>query len=244
MSFVINLLFVCLAIPLPEIWAIENESQTIQISLPDKINLNDLNFFQIFELESMTQHKILIRNLNTGNQHIFGLLEVHSFLFPVGLETADGDFRNGTNIGFIVQKDSEFILTNTNNFIKVEAAIAFVPMNQTTAPLPSGCVETGPMLKITGLMNDETDIVKVSTPAAASANSPDCVSNEGVSYESRYKYLRVGDMSSNTYFEGIKDMITADGARKHGRLNDLAFNEGKSWLTNVTAINIYDLYRK
>lgn len=226
MSIIVRLLILSLIILTTEAWTNQNKSQTIQIVLPDQITLNDLNFWQIFELESLTQHQIIIRNLNNSNQNVFGLLEIHSFLYPVGLENVKNEITSGTNIGVIVEKDTEYILTNTNNFIKVEVAIAFVTMDHGTAPVPSGCDHARPMLKLSGA-NDETDIVRVSTPAAASARSPDCVSRDNVSYESRYKYLRVGDMTSTTYFEGIKDMITAEGARKHGKLNDLAFSDGK-----------------
>lgn len=208
-----------------EIWANETQSQTILIELPDKFTLNELNFFQIFELEILTEHKIIIRNLN-NYKNVLGLLEVHSFLYPVGLENPNGNITNGTNIGFTVEEDGEFILTNTNSFIKVEAAIALVTMNKTTSPFPSGCDESnsGPLLKISGLEDEETDIVRVSTPAASCARN-DCTDTD-LSYESRFKYLRVGDLSSRTYFDGIKDMVTADGARKHGRVNDLAFSDG------------------
>ncbi|XP_063700750.1 uncharacterized protein LOC134831044 [Culicoides brevitarsis] len=197
-------------------WA--NQTQTILIELPDKLALNDLNFFQIYELENLTSHKIIIRNLP---QRVFGLLEVHSHLYSVGLENpGQQKILNGTNIGFIVNGDGEFVLSNPNNFVKVEAAIALVTMNGTTAPLPGGSSTHGPALQISGL-RENSDIVKISTPAAQSATE-----NDQISYETRFRYLRVGDLSSHTYFEGIKDMLTADGARKNGRKNDLAFQEG------------------
>lgn len=224
MSTLFHLLFLSFTIPTIGTWADQNQGQTILIELPDKFPLNELNFFQIFELESLTEHKIIIRNLN-NYKNIFGLLEVHSFLFSIGLQHPEGTIMNGTNIGFTFQQDGEFTLTNTNNFVKVEAAIALIAMNQTTAPLPGGCGNTGPILNISGLENEETDFVRVSTPAAASARSTDCPDKD-VTYEIRYKYLRIGDMSSRTYFEGIKDMITVDRAR-HGRENNLAFSDGE-----------------
>uniref|UniRef100_A0A336LUU4 CSON005464 protein n=1 Tax=Culicoides sonorensis TaxID=179676 RepID=A0A336LUU4_CULSO len=205
----------------------QNHSQTILIELPDKLSLNEITYFQIFELESSTEHKIILKNLQ-NTKDVFGLLQIHSFLYPIAVEDLQGTIIDGTNIGFTVQKDGEFTLKNNNNYVNVEAAITFIAMNKSTAPIPGGCNKvvsefSVPIIKISGINDENSDIIKVSTPLASSARSQNCTGSD-VTYEHRYKYLRIGDMSSSTYFDGIKDMITAEQARQNGRKTHLSYN--------------------
>lgn len=168
---------------------------------------------------------IAYNNTSSDQQIAFGIVQVHSCYYNIGLaynSTLVSRFHEiGTNLGLIVRNgsgpSSVFIHNSIYRGMETQISIAFLAYNRSD-PIPGGCSMERSMAEVPSLvLNVNTDMTTVDTPLAAMANGS-CNVAAKLGYTGYHRFLKKFDFSCGSYFTFLRSMMTADQINQNGQL--------------------------
>lgn len=171
-------------------------------------------YFNMFEIPPLYKLHVTVKHLH---RNFFGILQVHSHLYNVSFtDTASNVTIDGHNLGFNVFKDGKFIVDNQLILVGVKIVVAFIQYKKSMAPIPGDCSDVRrPMLTLI----EHNKRLTVLTPGARMSSS--ICGND--SFEHRYLFRKVSDITAMGYFTGILEMLIAETARRYGYENTINF---------------------
>lgn len=155
-------------------------------------------------------------------------MQVHACWYDVILAINETDIENGSNIGHIVypHQNGETLqlvhIKNNNYYTNVSVSVAFIAYDQ-VAPIPGQCNDDHNTTDL--LVATQNEFIYVNTPLAAASRLPVnatahqiVCNNATLSYSSYHLWMDRGDLTCQSYFDGVRKMLTINDIRQQGTL--------------------------
>lgn len=207
----------------------KSSPQSIQISIDLTQHRSEFDrqivFYNEYILQAYSETQIFIEGFNSN--FAFGVFQLHSCMYNVTLWTDKSKQQKvyGSNLGTTIHPEKDgrrkvYQIENDQFLVSVNVSLAVVAYSMFN-PLPGGCYDNNPMLRINHQPNSQMIWVRTPTAAGvATTMSRERLCDETphkLNYSGFYFSLPRNDFTCRTYFDGIKAMMTVAAIRRNGK---------------------------